>query len=118
MRSINLFVTVLLATVPLLVHAAADADWLKVGYHCENGQDLRVEFRENGSAVRISMGDKPAVKLIARPAREGFRYGGSVYEVRGNDNELTWQTGNKTPVKCISSDPAVASFAAVAEAAR
>lgn len=118
MRAMKLFVTVLLVTAPLVVHAADNDDWLEVGYRCANGQDLRVEFRENGSAVRISMGDKPAVKLIARPAREGFRYGGSLYELRGNGNEVSWQTGNKTPVKCVSSDPEVAAFAAVAEAAR
>lgn len=114
MRATGLLVTVLLTATPLLVHGAATNDWREVAYQCETGQDLRVEFRENGSAVRVATGDKPAVKLISRPAREGFRYGGSIYELRGNGNGLSWQTGSKTPVKCTSSDPAAAAFAAVA----
>lgn len=117
MHAAKLFVTLLLIASPLIGHGA-DRDWLEVGYRCANDQMLNVEFREDGSAVRVSVGEKPAVKLIARPAREGFRYGGSIYEMRGHDDVVTWQIGTKRPIKCVSSDPAVASFAAVAAAAR
>jgi len=118
MRIIGIAVITLLTAAPLAGNAAGTTDWLKVDYRCENGQTMQVEYRENGSAVRVAMGDQSAVKMIARPAREGFRYGGSIYELRGDRNHLSWQAGNKTPVKCLGAEPQVATFAAIAEQAR
>lgn len=115
MRTMKIVVTVMLAASPLIVQAAAASDWLKVAYRCENGQEMNIDYRRNGSAVRVSLGDQRAEKLIWRPARKGFRYGGSIYELRGDGNDVSWQSGNKTPLKCTSLDPHASEFAVAAE---
>jgi membrane-bound inhibitor of C-type lysozyme len=97
--------------------AAADqpADaWRQVAYSCESGQPLTVAYRDSGSSVKVTVADRPAVKLNARPANAGFRYGDSRHELRGEGNQVMWTTGTRTPVKCTSEDPAVANLAAAA----
>ncbi len=97
-----------------VVAGPASSDWREVAYTCETGQALTVAYRETGSAVQVRAADKPAVKLNARPAKEGFRYGDSRHELRGDAEAVTWRIGSKTPVKCTSEDPAAQNLAAVA----
>ena len=77
-------------------------DWRQVVYSCASGNPLTVDFRASGSAVRVKSGDKPLVKLAARPASFGFRFGDSRHELRGQIQEVSWQIGSKTPDKCTS----------------
>ncbi|MEO8444085.1 MAG: MliC family protein [Gammaproteobacteria bacterium] len=105
----------LVAAAPVLAgDLDAGSDWRQISYSCETGQALTVAFRDTGSAVQVAASDRPAVKLLARPAKAGFRYSDSRHELRGAGEEVTWQIGSRTPVKCTSSDPAAASVAAIA----
>jgi membrane-bound inhibitor of C-type lysozyme len=105
----------LLIAAPVLAsEAAASAEWRQVAYSCESGQELTVAYRESGTAVQVQAADRPMVKLISRPAKSGFRYGDSRHELRGEGDAVTWQIGNKTPVKCTSEDPAALNLAAAA----
>jgi len=120
MRISNLFSAVaasaaLLVAAPVLAgEASPSADWRQVAYSCESGQELTVAYRDSGSAVQVQSSDRPAVKLISRPAKSGFRYGDSRHELRGEGEAVTWRIGNKTPVKCTSQDPAALNLAAAA----
>lgn len=120
MRISNLFSAVaasaaLLVAAPVLAgDTSANAEWRQVAYSCESGQELTVAYRETGSAVQVQSPDRPAVKLISRPAKSGFRYGDSRHELRGEGEAVTWRIGNKTPVKCTSQDPAALNLAAAA----
>ncbi len=87
----------------------AEAGWRQVAYRCESGQALTVAYRDSGSAARVTGADKPAVKLVARPAKSGFRFGDSRYELRGDGDAVTWQVGTRTPVKCTSTAQAATS---------
>ncbi len=105
----------LLLGAPVLASdAPAASEWRPVAYSCESGQELTVTYRESGSAVRVQSADRPAVKLVARPAKSGFRYGDSRHELRGEGDAVTWRVGSKTPVKCTSDDPAALNLAAAA----
>jgi len=114
--SVAAFAAVLMFALPsnqsLAIEAPAESGWRQVAYRCESGQALTVDFRESGSAVRVTASDKPAVQLVSRPARLGFRYGDSRYELRGEGDAVTWQIGSKTPLKCTSDDPAAGKLAA------
>lgn len=120
MRISNLFsaaaasAALLMAAPVLAGEASANAEWRQVAYSCETGQELTVAYRDTGSAVQVQAADRPAVKLIARPAKSGFRYGDSRHELRGEGEAVTWRIGNKTPVKCTSQDPAALNLAAAA----
>ncbi|MBL8199335.1 MAG: MliC family protein [Chromatiales bacterium] len=120
MRISNLFSAAaasaaLLVAAPVLAgEASASAEWRQVAYSCESGQELTVAYRESGSAVQVQAADRPAVKLISRPAKAGFRYGDSRHELRGDGEAVTWRIGNKTPVRCTSGDPAAQNLAAAA----
>ena len=120
MRISNL-IQVAAASAGLIIAApvvAADAppkdEWRQVAYTCESGQELTVAYRETGSSVQVQAADRPSVKLMARPAKTGFRYGDSRHELRGDGDALTWRIGNTTPVKCTSEDPAALNLAAAA----
>ncbi|MEQ1801285.1 MAG: MliC family protein [Gammaproteobacteria bacterium] len=104
----------LMASPVLAAEVAASDAWRQVAYSCESGQDLTVAYRESGTAVQVTAADRPAVKLIARPAKAGFRFGDSRHELRGEGDAVTWRIGNKTPVKCTSQDPAALNLAAAA----
>lgn len=106
--------TVLTAAPAFAADASPGQGWQQVAYTCETGQELTVAYRETGSAVQVSSAERPVVKLIARPAKAGFRYGDSRHELRGDGEGITWRIGNKTPVKCTSQDPAALNLAAVA----
>ena len=84
----------------------AEAGWRQVAYSCESGQALTVAYRDSGSAARVTGADKPVLKLVSRPAKSGFRFGDSRYELRGEGDAVTWQVGTKTPVKCTSTTQA------------
>jgi membrane-bound inhibitor of C-type lysozyme len=120
MRLPNLFsaaaasAALLIAAPVLAGEASANGDWRQVAYSCESGQELTVAYRDSGSAVQVQAADRPAVKLISRPAKSGFRYGDSRHELRGEGDAVTWRIGNKTPVKCTSQDPAALNLAAAA----
>lgn len=92
--------------------ATAESGWRQVAYSCESGQALTVAYRESGGAVRVTTADKPTLKLVARPAKLGFRYGDARHELRGEGDTVTWQIGSKTPLKCTSDDPATGNLAA------
>jgi len=105
----------LFAAAPLMAgEASASAEWRQVAYSCDSGEALTVAYRESGSAVQVQAADRKAVKLIARPAKAGFRYGDSRHELRGDGDAVTWQIGSKTAVKCTSQDPAALNLAAAA----
>jgi membrane-bound inhibitor of C-type lysozyme len=105
----------LLAAVPVVAgEASASNEWRQVAYSCESGQPLTIDFRESGSAVRVTTADQPAVKLNLRPAKTGFRFGDSRYELRGEGEVVTWKIGSRTPIKCTSDDPAAAILASAA----
>lgn len=114
-------ISVIAASAALLMAApgfaadeAANAEWRQVTYSCESGQELAIGFKESGSALQVKAADRPAVKLISRPAKSGFRYGDSRHELRGEGDAVTWKIGNKTPIKCTSQDPAALNLAAAA----
>ena len=90
----------------------AESGWRQVAYNCESGQAINVAFRDSGSAAQVTAADKPAVKLIGRPAKSGFRYSDDRYELRGEGDAVTWKIGTKTPVKCTSDGQDVAKVAA------
>lgn len=105
----------LFVAAPVLAGGATPgAEWRQVAYSCESGQELTVAYRESGSAVQVQAADRKAVKLNARPAKAGFRFGDSRHELRGEGDAVTWQIGSKTPVKCTSQDPAALNLAAAA----
>jgi hypothetical protein len=86
----------------LAADETAEAGWRQVAYSCESGQALTVDYRDSGSAAKVTGADKPVVKLISRPAKSGFRFGDSRHELRGDGDAVTWQVGSKTPVKCTT----------------
>ncbi len=114
LSAVSASAALLLGAPVLASDAPAAAGWRPVAYSCETGQDLTVTYRESGSAVQVQSADRPTVKLVARPAKSGFRYGDSRHELRGEGDAVTWQIGNKTPVKCTSQDPAALKLAAAA----
>ena len=102
-----------LTSAPVLAdEAPASSGWRQVAYSCESGEALNVAFRQSGSAAQVTAADKPAVKLMGRPAKSGFRYSDSRYELRGEGDAVTWQIGSKTPVKCTSAGPDATKLAA------
>jgi len=103
-----------LAAPALAAEGQASAEWRAVAYSCESGENLTVAYRESGSAVQVTPSDRPTVKLIARPAKTGFRYGDARHELRGEGDMVTFQVGRKTPVTCTSTDPAALNLAAAA----
>jgi len=112
---IALAAAAVLATGPAIAAEATPGEgWQQVAYTCDSGQELTVAYRESGSAVQVRSAERPVVKLIARPAKAGFRYGDSRHELRGEGDAITWRIDNKTPVKCTSQDPAALNLAAVA----
>lgn len=106
--------TLVLAAPALAVEERASAEWREVAYSCETGDSLTVAYRESGSAVQVTAADRPTVKLLARPAKSGFRFGDSRHELRGEGEMVTFKIGKRTPVTCTSSDPAALNLAAAA----
>jgi membrane-bound inhibitor of C-type lysozyme len=94
--------------------AAAASEWRQVQYSCGAGATLTVDYKESGSAIRVAEADKKAVKLNARPAKAGFRYGDSRHELRGEGEAVTWKVGARTAIQCRSDDPAAISLAIAA----
>ena len=102
-----------LSSAPVFAdESASSSGWRQVAYSCESGQALNVAFRDSGSAAQVTATDKPAVKLIGRPAKSGFRYSDSRYELRGEGDAVTWKIGTKTPVKCTSDGQSATKLAA------
>ena len=105
----------LLAAAPVIAGQDPSAsEWRQVAYNCETGDALTIAYSESGSSVRVTVADKRPVKLNARPAKAGFRFGDSLYELRGGADAVTWKIGSRTPVKCASTDPEAALLAAAA----
>lgn len=94
--------------------AAAASEWRQVQYSCGAGATLTVDYKESGSAIRVAEADKKAVKLNARPAKAGFRYGDSRHELRGEGEAVTWKVGARTAIQCRSEDPAAIGLAIAA----
>lgn len=92
----------------------SDPAWTQVAYSCDSGAPLTVAYREGASSVRVTVGEGQVFKLVARPAKEGFRYSDSRHELRGEGDEIQWKTDTRTPITCKSTDPAAASLAAAA----
>lgn len=105
-----------LSAAVLLAPAAIASDaangWREVAYNCESGDPLTVQYRETGSSVKVQLDDRKPVRLNARPAKEGFRYADSLYELRGEGEVVTFQIGSSTAVKCVSGDPSAADITA------
>lgn len=118
MRITSLFsaaaAALVLAAPALAAEGQASAEWREVSYSCATGQNLKVAYRESGSAVQVTAADRPTVKLLARPAKTGFRFGDSRHELRGEGDMVTFKIGRKTPVTCTSEDPAALNLAAAA----
>ncbi len=120
MRISNLLSAVAASATLLATPAAVSADtvpgneWRQVAYSCESGQELTIAFKESGSSVRVTESENPAVKLNARPAKTGFRFSDSRYELRGEVNAVTWKIGSRAAVKCTTQDSAAADLAAFA----
>lgn len=114
MRKSTIFISTLAAILVSAPSLAADAEWRSVAYSCETGKNLTVAFRDSGNAVQVQDADRPAVKLVSRPAKVGFRYGDSRHELRGDGDAITWKIGSKSAVKCTSTDPLALNFAAAA----
>ncbi|MEO7386796.1 MAG: MliC family protein [Gammaproteobacteria bacterium] len=119
MRSLNVLsaaaaAAVVLVASPVLADQTKPGEWRQIAYTCDTGQDLTIAYRESGSAVEVTATDRPAVKLVARPAKAGFRFGDSRHELRGDGEAVTWQIDNKTPLKCTSQDPAALNLGAAA----
>ena len=113
---ISAALTVLASTVLMGPAQAGEAasEWRQVDYQCESGKPLTVSFRETGSAVKVVAADQKAVTLVLRPAKAGFRYSDSRYELRGEGAAITWKVGGKTPVSCTTQDPSAINLAASA----
>ena len=107
-------IAVLAASPVIAAEAAAASEWRQVQYSCGAGSTLTVDYKESGSAIRVAEADKKAVKLNARPAKAGFRYGDSRHELRGAGEAVTWKVGARTAVECSSDDPAALSLATAA----
>jgi membrane-bound inhibitor of C-type lysozyme len=118
MRNSKLVLSFLVAAVsasPILSGQAATAsEWRQVQYRCGADSTLTVDYKESGSSIRVAEADKKAVKLNARPAKSGFRYGDSRHELRGAGEAVTWKVGARTAIECISDDPAAISLATAA----
>ncbi len=107
--------TVLFAASPLMAgDASATSEWRQVQYSCGAGSTLTVDYKESGSSIRVAEADKKAVKLNARPAKAGFRYGDSRHELRGAGETVSWKVGARTAIECSSDDPAAISLATAA----
>lgn len=105
----------LLSAAPAIAGKAATSnEWRQAVYSCDSGESLTIDFRESGSAVRVTSADKRPVKLNYRPANVGFRFGDSRHELRGEGETVTWKIGSRTFMKCTSDDPAAANLASVA----
>ena len=105
MRNYTLLLAGAVAGLGLVGPAAAD-EWRQVAFNCESGPNLDVSFKSNGSAARVKIEDKPQVRLVARPAKDGERFADSRHELRISGKEATWQIGDRSPVKCTAADGA------------
>jgi len=112
--SVGLVLMSFAASQSFAADATAEDGWRQVAYSCESGQALTVAYRDSGSAARVTGADKPIVKLVSRPAKSGFRFANSRFELRGEGDAVTWQVGTKTPVKCTSTTQAAANVGAEA----
>lgn len=106
--------TVVVASSAVAGDAAATSEWRQVQYSCGAGSTLTVDYKESGAAIRVAEADKKPVKLNARPAKSGFRYGDSRHELRGQGEAVTWKVGARTAIECSSNDPAAISLATAA----
>ena len=95
-----------LSALGLAGTATAGEEWRQVAFNCESGQSLDVSLKTSGGAARVKTGDKPQVRLVARPAKEGDRYADSRHELRISGQEATWQVGDRSPVKCTAAEGA------------
>lgn len=96
----------LILLAPSAMAAEDSSEWRAISYTCESGNPLTVAYRETGSSVKVTLAaDKKPVRLNARPARTGFRYADSLYELRGEGEVVTIRIGSKDALKCVSSDP-------------
>ena len=118
MRNSKLVATVLVSVVAassaMAGEATAASEWRQVQYRCGGDSTLTVDYKESGSAIRVTEADKKAVKLNARPAKSGFRYGDSRHELRGTGEAVTWKVGARAAVECSSDDPAALNLAIAA----
>lgn len=108
-KSVHTAIAAAVAAIVLSATAVAsddDAGLREITYQCESGQELKVEFRETERTIRVTVGDRPTVKLLPRPSKSGFRYGDARHSLRGEGNTVNFKVGNKTPVTCTTEDPA------------
>jgi hypothetical protein len=77
-----------------------------VAFSCASGETLKIALRSEGSSAEVQYGDKDAVRVISRPAKQGARFSDSRHELRILGNEASWKIGGKSPVKCSTQDAA------------
>jgi hypothetical protein len=89
-----------------LAQAADMATGEPVAFSCATGQTMTVAIRSEGSSAEVQYGEKEAVRVIARPSKQGARFSDSRHELRIVGNEASWKIGGKSPVKCTTEDAA------------
>jgi hypothetical protein len=77
-----------------------------VAFSCASGETMTVALRSQGSSAEVQYGEKEAVRVIARPSKQGARFSDSRHELRIVGNEASWKVGGKSPVKCTTEDAA------------
>lgn len=77
-----------------------------VAFNCATGQTMTVAIRSEGASAEVQYGEKQAVRVIARPSKQGARFSDSRHELRIVGNEASWKVGGKSPVKCTTEDAA------------
>jgi uncharacterized membrane protein len=82
--------------------AAAQA----VAFSCASGETMKVAIRSEGASAEVQYGEKDAVRVIARPSKQGARFSDSRHELRIVGNEASWKIGGRSAVKCTTEDAA------------
>lgn len=77
-----------------------------VAFSCASGETMKVAIRSEGASAEVQYGEKDAVRVIARPSKQGARFSDSRHELRIVGNEASWKIGGKSPVKCTTEDAA------------
>jgi len=77
-----------------------------VAFSCATGETMTVAIRTEGASAEVQYGEKDAVRVIARPSKQGARFSDSRHELRIVGNEASWKVGGRSPVKCTTEDAA------------
>jgi hypothetical protein len=98
--------TAIVAGLLLSGNVAFAQDAAPIAFNCVSGETLSVAVRTDGGAAQVQYGDKSPVRVLARPAKEGTRFGNERHELRIVGNEASWKVGGRSAVKCSTTDTA------------